>query len=75
MQLAAFHRAHYAPDHAGLAIAGDISMAEARKLIEREAGGLDEAGTSAGGGVGSEPALTGAEDLSSSRGPTRCRPT
>src|SRR5262249_17077834 len=32
--LADFHRAHYVPDHAGLAIAGDISMSEARKLVE-----------------------------------------
>jgi zinc protease len=32
--LAEFHRAHYVPDHAGFAVAGDISMAEARKLVE-----------------------------------------
>jgi predicted Zn-dependent peptidase len=32
--LADFHRTQYAPDHAALAIAGDISAAEARKLVE-----------------------------------------
>jgi zinc protease len=31
--LADFHRTHYAPDHAVLAIAGDVSMAEARKVV------------------------------------------
>ena len=43
-QLAAFHRARYAPDHAGIAIAGDITMAEARKLIEARLGGWNKAG-------------------------------
>ena len=32
--LAAFHRARYVPDHAAMAIAGDISPADARKLVE-----------------------------------------
>src|SRR5262245_54270646 len=32
--LADFHRTHFAPDHAAMAVAGDISMAEARKLVE-----------------------------------------
>ena len=32
--LTEFHRAHYVPDHAGVAIAGDISMADARTLFE-----------------------------------------
>jgi zinc protease len=36
--LVAFHRAHYVPDHAILAIAGDISMADARKLVETKLG-------------------------------------
>ena len=40
--LAAFHRTHYVPDHAGMAIAGDISMAEARRLVETKLGGLEE---------------------------------
>jgi zinc protease len=32
--LIAFHRAHYVPDRAAMAISGDISMADARKLVE-----------------------------------------
>ena len=32
--LVEFHRAHYIPDHAVVAIAGDISMSDARDLIE-----------------------------------------
>lgn len=32
--LAEFHRERYVPDHAGMAIAGDISMAEVRKIVE-----------------------------------------
>jgi zinc protease len=42
--LTAFHRAHYVPDHAGIAIAGDISMAAARKLIETKLAAWDKAG-------------------------------
>jgi predicted Zn-dependent peptidase len=42
--LAAFHKAHYAPDFAILAISGDISMAEARKLIEAKLGAWKKAG-------------------------------
>lgn len=33
--LAAFHKAHYVPDHAAIAVMGDISAADARSLIER----------------------------------------
>ncbi|MFL6279652.1 MAG: M16 family metallopeptidase, partial [Vicinamibacterales bacterium] len=29
-----FHRAHYVPDHAAVAFAGDLSMADARKLVD-----------------------------------------
>ena len=36
--LAAFHRAHYVPDHAAIAMAGDISVAAARRLIEAKLG-------------------------------------
>jgi zinc protease len=32
--LVEFHRAHYVPDHAALAFAGDISLADARKLAD-----------------------------------------
>jgi len=37
-QLIAFHRAHYVPDRAVLAIAGDISLAQARALAESRFG-------------------------------------
>jgi zinc protease len=43
--LAAFHAAHYIPDHAVLAIAGDISMAEARTIVEPLLSGWKKAGT------------------------------
>jgi zinc protease len=33
-QLSDFHKARYAPDHAAFAIAGDISLAEAKRLVE-----------------------------------------
>jgi zinc protease len=59
-QLAAFHRAHYAPDHAGIAIAGDISMAEVRKLIDARLGGWAKTGTAAAA-IAEPAALTGAK--------------
>ncbi len=42
-----FHRARYVPDHAALAIAGDVSLAEARTLVETRLGGWKKAGTPA----------------------------
>lgn len=45
--LAETHRKRFVPDHAALAIAGDISMAEARKLVEAKLGGWKKAGTPA----------------------------
>jgi zinc protease len=42
--LAAFHRARYVPDHAGMAIAGDISLADARKAVEARLGGWAKSG-------------------------------
>jgi zinc protease len=36
--LAEFHRTHYVPDHAAIAFSGDISLAEARKLLESKLG-------------------------------------
>jgi len=38
-RLVAFHREHYAPDFAVIAIAGDISFADAKKKIEHAFGG------------------------------------
>jgi zinc protease len=45
--LVSFHKAHYVPDHAVLAIAGDISMAQARKVIDAHLGGWAKAGVPA----------------------------
>ena len=45
--LSGFHRARYVPDHAGMAIAGDISLAEARKLVEAKLGGWARSGAAA----------------------------
>jgi len=45
--LKAFHKARYVPDHAVIAIAGDISPAEARKLIETTLGAWKKAGAPA----------------------------
>lgn len=43
--LAEFHRARYVPDHGVIAFAGDISPADARKLVEAKFGGWKKAGT------------------------------
>jgi zinc protease len=45
--LAGFHKAHFVPDHAVLAIAGDVSMAEARRIAERALAGWQKAGVPA----------------------------
>jgi len=42
-----FHKARYVPDHAALAIAGDISMAEVRALVDARFGAWKKAGVSA----------------------------
>jgi predicted Zn-dependent peptidase len=42
--MAEFHRTRYVPDHAALAFAGDISLAEARKLVESKLGAWKKAG-------------------------------
>ena len=43
--IVAFHRAHYVPDHAAIAFAGDITLAEARKAVEARLGGWAKRGT------------------------------
>ena len=43
--LADFHHTHYVPDHAAIAFAGDISLADARKIVESRLGGWKKAGT------------------------------
>ncbi len=42
--MAEFHRAHYVPDHALIAFAGDISLAAARKKVEAGLGAWKKAG-------------------------------
>ena len=42
--LVAFHKAHYVPDQAIVAIVGDITLAEARKKLEARFGGWKKAG-------------------------------
>ena len=37
--LVEFHKTHYVPDRAALAIAGDISAAEARRLVDAKLAG------------------------------------
>jgi predicted Zn-dependent peptidase len=43
-QLAAFHKARYVPDYAALAVAGDITLAEVRKLVDTHLGAWKKAG-------------------------------
>ena len=45
--LVEFHKTHYVPDHAALAIAGDISAGEARRLVEAKLAEWTKAGTAA----------------------------
>lgn len=45
--LVAFHRARYVPDHAVIAIAGDIAMADAMKKIQSRLAGWKKTGTPA----------------------------
>jgi zinc protease len=40
-----YHRTRFVPDHALIAFAGDISLAEARKLLEAKLAGWKKAGT------------------------------
>ncbi|HEV3139361.1 MAG TPA: pitrilysin family protein [Vicinamibacterales bacterium] len=42
--LVEFHRARYVPDHAVFAIAGDITMADARKLVDAHFAGWKKSG-------------------------------
>ena len=42
--LVSFHAAHYAPDHAVMAIAGDITLAQARAKVEAALGGWKKSG-------------------------------
>jgi len=56
-QLVDFHKAHYVPDNAVIAMAGDISYADAQKLIESRLGGWAKTGMPAPSAT--EPAAAG----------------
>ncbi|MDQ3069980.1 MAG: insulinase family protein [Acidobacteriota bacterium] len=43
--LVAFHQSKFVPDHAAIAVTGDISMTEARKLVETKLAGWKRANT------------------------------
>lgn len=43
-QLAQFHKAHFSPDFAALAVAGDTTLADVRKLVESHLGAWQKAG-------------------------------
>lgn len=42
--MAEFHRTRFVPDHAAMAFAGDISLADARKLVETKLAGWKKSG-------------------------------
>ncbi|MES2178710.1 MAG: pitrilysin family protein [Gemmatimonadota bacterium] len=44
-QLVAFYKSHYVPDHAAIAFSGDISLEQARQLVDSRLGGWKKAGT------------------------------
>ncbi len=54
--LVEFHKTRYAPDRAAIAFAGDISLADARKLVETKFGAWKKAGASAAS-VADPPAI------------------
>jgi zinc protease len=54
--LVEFHKTRYVPDHAAMAFAGDISLAEARKLVETKLSPWKKAGAPKGA-VTDPPAL------------------
>jgi len=57
-QLVEFYKTRYVPDHAVIAIAGDISYADARKLVESRLAGWKKAGTPKP--VAKDPPMAGA---------------
>lgn len=59
-QLADFHKAHYAPDHAVLAIAGDVTTADVQKLAQEKLAAWKKSGAAAPS-VNDPPAIGGAK--------------
>jgi zinc protease len=60
-QLVEFHRNHYVPDHAVLAVAGDISMAQAKMLAESRLGAWKQSLNPVSSSVPEPPLLTGSK--------------
>ena len=58
-QMLSFYRTRYVPDHAVIAISGDISFAEAQKLVESRFGSWKKAGTPAPKATDPPPAAAG----------------
>lgn len=58
MQLVEFHKTRYAPDHAAIAFAGDITYADAQKLVESRLGGWKKLGLPAPTATDPAPAGT-----------------
>jgi zinc protease len=62
-QMVDFHKAKYIPDHAVIAIAGDISYADAQKLVESRLGSWKKAGVAAPMPTDPAPAAPGKVSL------------
>ena len=63
----------YVPDHALIAFAGDITLADARKLVETKLGGVEEGGHAEADGDASRRAPGAAEGLPRRAARARCR--
>ena len=63
-----FHRTRFVPDHALIAFAGDITLADARKMVEAKLGGVEES-RRAEAGDRREPPAPGRRRCTSSRRP------
>ena len=71
--LVEFHKAHYVPDRAVLAVTGDITLAQAKQKAEAAFGALEEVGRD-DRGADRAGAARRPDASRSSRGRTRCRP-
>ena len=66
-----FHKTHFVPDHALIAFAGDISLADARKMTETKLAAWKKSG--APKPTTTEPPALGPARCTSSHVPARCR--
>ncbi len=63
LQLVDFHKSHYVPDYAAIAFAGDISFADAQKLVESRLAGWKKAGIPVPSATDPAPAAPGRVSL------------